>query len=522
MSREVVSLPQGIVQWIPFLWSHVLFPSKNGEPSAIRSISLLTLLILPAFLLFPTRSYYLLEPDEGRYAELTREMLQNEEWIIPTLQSEPYLDKPPLFYWLIILSYKLFGVSDSVARLVPALSVHFIILCVYLFGRRTLGERSAFWGALLLSVSPGMMGMGRLLILDGLLTLWITLATFSLLEAIRGSKLHQGWWFFAAIACGLGVLTKGPIACLLPIPPVIAYRWLTRSRIEIGWKRWCGFFGIVLSINLPWYIAIYLHEPIFLKYFFWEHNVLRFLQPFDHLQPVWYYLPILIGGLFPAIVLAWPFLKSLVSGEEESAQRRTKGFGYYLLAGCWCVFFFSVSGCKLPTYILPTFPLFTLLLGDFIARSNWKDSLWTKSGIPVMIGLLGFIFYVGLPWYAEHRSPMRQAEEVRKLCSDPTIPVFCYPRNCDSVAFYLERDDFQNVRSKFSQTLIEALLEYKKSVVLFTHRHSHDAFKHLLPPNLHITQRFSYQQSEGKQNWLEKLAGSTPWGLCDIVVVEKR
>src|SRR5207302_10749851 len=132
----------------------------------------------------------------------------------------PYLDKPPLLYWLVMLSYRLFGVSAASARLVPALAVHGCVLAAYLLGRRSLGERAAFRGALLLSLTPGLMGMGRLLILDGLLTLWVTLGLFAgwralLLPARSASEENHfflasasGWWWVCALACGLGVLTK--------------------------------------------------------------------------------------------------------------------------------------------------------------------------------------------------------------------------------------------------------------------------------------------------------------------------
>lgn len=522
MSQEVPALPRGFVQWIPFLWSRVLFPGRSDAPSGIRTVAVLTLLILPAILLYPTRSFRLLEPDEGRYAEIAREMVQNNEWIVPTLQGEPYLDKPPLFYWLVAFSYRAFGVSDEVARLVPAVAVHLTILLVYFLGRRSLGERSAFWGALLLSVAPGFVGMGRLLILDGLLTLWITLAVLSLFEAIRGETFRTGWWYLGAAACGLGVLTKGPIALVLPLFPLLGFRWLGQHRVSLPRKHWLGLFGVVLLVNLPWYVGIFLHQPIFLKYFFWEHNVLRFFQPFDHLQPVWYYVPILLGGLMPMTLLAVPFVRHLITGDGDTTVTRSPALGYYLLAGGWCLAFFSLSGAKLPTYILPAMPLFLLAFGDFVARSRWATSAWTKSSLVTTFLLLGAAFYAALPWYANYRSPLRNPDVVEKFCSDSEVPVFTYPRNCDSVAFYLNRDDLKSVRSKYTQTLIEAMLAHPRCVVIFTHRHSYDGFKHLLPPQLRIAEMHSFRKSDREMDWIDKLVGDTPWGLCDLAVVERR
>src|SRR5262249_22673151 len=157
-----------------------------------------------------------------RYAEIPREMLQRGEWVVPYLQSEPYLDKPPLLYWLVMLSYQVFGVHAWSARLVPAIAVHACILLNYLIGRPSLGERPAYWGALVLGLAPCFVSVGRLLILDGLLTLWVSLALLSLFEALRAERLRWSWWLVGAIACGLGVLTKGPIILILVVPPLAA------------------------------------------------------------------------------------------------------------------------------------------------------------------------------------------------------------------------------------------------------------------------------------------------------------
>src|SRR3954470_9331642 len=184
--------PSRLIDWMPFLWSRVLFPAQQTAPTAVRLPSLLLLIVLPALLLYPTLSFRLLEPDEGRYAQIPKEMLARGDWVVPHLQGQPYLDKPPLLYWLVMLSYQAFGVSEAAARLVPALAVHATILLVYLLGRRSLGERSAFWGGLLLMIAPGFTGMGRLLIMDGLLTLWVTLTLLATFEAIRGDRFRVG------------------------------------------------------------------------------------------------------------------------------------------------------------------------------------------------------------------------------------------------------------------------------------------------------------------------------------------
>src|SRR5262249_10052972 len=141
-------------------------------------------------LLYPCLDFRLFEPDESRYAQIPREMLQRGDWLVPVLQGEPYLDKPPLFYWLGMASYRLFGPDAWAARLVPALAVHATLLVTYLLGRRTVGDRPALAAALLLALAPGFVTTSRLLLLDGVLTLFVVVAVLAAFEATRGPTLR--------------------------------------------------------------------------------------------------------------------------------------------------------------------------------------------------------------------------------------------------------------------------------------------------------------------------------------------
>jgi 4-amino-4-deoxy-L-arabinose transferase-like glycosyltransferase len=501
------------------LWQKTLFPGQIATDSKIRIASLLVLVILPAILLYPCLHFHLLDPDEGRYAEIPREMLARGEWIVPYLQGDPYLDKPPLLYWLVMLCYSVFGVHDWSARIVPALAVHGTILTTYLFGRNRFGERPAFRGALLLSLAPGLMGMGRLLILDGLLTFWVTLGLFagwSFFGARSASKGAVGAWVDCALACGFGVLTKGPVAILLVVPPLLLFRWLNREPTNASGQspRWLLFAAIVLAINLPWYIAIWIRRPEFGPHFFVQHNLQRFLAPFDHLEPIWYYAPILLGGLMPGTLLLWAFARDLISGDPAVSDRRTPELGFALLAGGWCVLFFSLSGSKLPTYIMPAFPMLCLALGTLTpVRGNaWILGSWLAI---VVVG-----HYAAIPWYAEYRSAMgAPAAELRANCSDLGTVVCCYPRSCDSAGFYLQRDDLQATRSKFVHLLIADLLTRERTVLLFTHRHSFELLKDSLPPELTVQHSATFRGQSAGPAWLTKLVGDSPWGLCDLAVI---
>lgn len=523
-----MSHPSSPLACLPYLWSRVLFPGAHQEATAWRWPALLLFLILPGLLLYPCVSFYLFEPDEGRYAEIPREMLERGEWIVPYLQAEPYLDKPPLLYWLVMLSYHVFGVSDGAARLVPALAVHACILATYLIGRRSLGERAAFWGAVLLTLTPGLLAIGRLLVLDGLLTLWVSMSILCAFEAVRTPVLRWRWWLAAAITCGLGVLTKGPVALVLLVPPLWLHRRFTGSTAPLPWRSRLAFLAVVAAVALPWYVAFCIKMPEFARYFLWEHNVIRFLAPFDHLQPVWFYLPILAAGLMPVTPLLLPFARFLGAADPQIAARRCPALGFVLLAGLWCVLFFSLSGCKLPTYILPAFPLLALALGTFLARTPWQEyrSVHALLAAGLLMQLLGN--YLIVPWYAEYRSPLNQWPALAQQCGDRATPVICYPRMCHSVAFYLQREDVTWYRSKEIDKIRKALRDNPRTVLLLSHRHSLAVLQQALPPELQMQHavHFGLPPVPGVPGrWgrdLSRTLGETALGLADLAIVSRR
>lgn len=526
MEGQGEKLPRSLPAWFPYLWSHVLFRGGAHQPcEPCRLWSLILLLFVPALLLYPTLSFHLFEPDESRYAEIGREMLQRGEWVVPYLQSEPYLDKPPLLYWLIEASYALFGVQVWAARLVPALAVHGCVLLAYLFGRRSIGERAAFWGALALALAPGWGCMGRLLLMDSLLALWTTLALLSGFEAVRGERLRWSWWLLASAACGLGVLTKGPVALVLLLPPLWLQHWLTGSGCRIGRAGLLVCLLVVAAVTLPWYAAISLRIPAFARDFLWEHNVRRFLAPFAHEHGLWFYVPILLCGLLPATLLLVPFLRFLLSSDPACSTRRTVELSFLLLGGGWCLFFFTLSQCKLPTYIMPAFPPLCLAFGHFLVNSRVSLLTLRVGGIVAFV-VLALTHNVFTPWYAAYRSPVRRPEELCRLCADKSTTVVCYPRNCDSVAFYLGRDDLHSYRSKEIDGLRMLVRLRPRTVILCTHRHHLLGLHQLLPPDVRIVEEvhFGLENIRGVPPRLMKvlvrLMGETALGLCDIAVVE--
>ncbi len=518
------ALPRSLPAWTAFFWSRVLFAGPSSacsEPPQLLSMALL--IVLPALVLYPCLDFPLFEPDESRYAQIPREMLERGDAVVPTLQREPYLDKPPLFYWLVMLSYRIFGVHDWAARLVPALAVHLTILLTYLLGRRSLGESAALAGALVLTIAPGFSSMARLLILDGLLTLCVTAALLSAFEAVRGGAFRWGWWLASACATGLGVLTKGPVALLLLVPVLWLYRRLVGGR-RPGWRGWLAFAVVVLAVSLPWYALLAQRLPGFVGYFFWEHNLKRFLAPQMHVRGVWFYGPVLLLALLPTTLLVVPLCRFLL--RLEGPCPRSEELGFHVLAGGWCVLFFTLSACKLPTYILPALPFLALAVGYFLARTDRLGSRMVRGLGAASLVLLLVAHWAALPWYARYRSPMSRPADVLAWCADRTMPVVCYPRNCDSVAFYLGRDDLRCFRSKDIEDLRTLVRIQPRTVILCTHRHSLQGLKQLLPPEVRIVQerRLGLGDIPGVPHWLmrplAKLMGETALGLSDLAVVE--
>lgn len=312
-------------------------------------------LLLAGCIFFGRLDYPLLEPDEGRYAELPRLMLERGEYLVPKLGGKPYNDKPPLVYWSIAAAFALFGEGHVAARLVPALASWLTIVAVYLWTRRWLGSATAIWSCLILCSMVGFVGFGRMLLLDGVLTLFVVTAFLSGLHAVQGGTLARGWWLTSAVLMGLGFMAKGPVAVVLVAPLLATYRWIDPTSAR--WRWWDGllYAGLVGLIALPWHVWMLFAVDSFGPEFIWRHHVMRFLRPYHHAKPLWYFVPALLLECMP-----WTGLLPLAVWRFRQAPAAVKVCG---LAALWCFVFFSLSRAKLPTYILPMLPLTAIVLG---------------------------------------------------------------------------------------------------------------------------------------------------------------
>jgi hypothetical protein len=318
------------------------------------------------------------------------------------------------------------------------------------------------------------------------------------------------------------------VALALLAPPVWLYRRLTGPRPRLPRGSAAAFLAVVLAVALPWYAAVCVRAPEFAYTFLWEHNVLRFLTPFAHERGIWFYGPVLLAGLLPATLLTVPCLRFLLSSDPDVAARRTSGLGFLVLAGGWCVLFFTLSACKLPTYVLPAFPPLALVLGYAFTQSRWHRSRTATAVAAGSFLLLAAAHHVVMPAYAAYRSPLGRTDDLTRLCTDPATPVVCYPRNCDSVAFFLGRDDLRSYRSKEIEDLRTLVRERPRTVILCTHRHSLRGLQQLLPPEVWVAEQAHRGLTpipgvpRRAMEVLAKLMGETALGLCDVAVIERR
>ena len=381
--------------------------------------------VLAAVLCFTGFLCPLQEPQEARYAEIPRQMLATGSFVVPVLHGQPYYDKPPVLYWLVMASYAAFGVNELAVRVVPCLAAFLTILILHAWGRRLVGARAAFIGSAILCLSPRFIQLDRMLTMDSLLCLWVVMGWACGHRALADGRLHRGWWLAAALACGLGLLTKGPVALILVLVPLLAFNWLDATAARPRLRALAAFLAVSVGVAAPWFVAVALRDPSFVRYFFWQHHVQRFVDPFDHPEPWWFYLPELFAGMMPwTLLVPGLFLVAVRRTSSPPAPR------FLLVAALWCLAFFSLAGCKRSFYLLPAMPPLALALGWYL------DHVYASRPIPRMAWLVGgavAVLMVGgvtifLPRYAERYSLHAEVGAQVAAAADPDVAVICYPR----------------------------------------------------------------------------------------------
>jgi len=366
---------------------------------------------------------HLVKPDEGRYAEIPREMLASGDWLTPRLNGYKYFEKPPLQYWITAAAFSAFGQNEWVARLAPGVTGFLGVLVVFWAGRRLFGPPAGLCGAAVAASCAVYVAIGHILTLDMALTFFISASVFAFAIAQQdsGENERRRWMLVAWAAAALAVMTKGLIGIVLPAGAVAAYVLVHRDWRLLRWLYLIQGGLLFLAIVAPWFIAVSLANPEFPRFFFIHEHFERFAtREHGRYQPVWYFVPVLLAGVLPWITGLFPALARACARVPETRFQPRR----FLLLWCVVVFaFFSASDSKLGSYILPIFPALALLIGVHLASAGPRFalaqglvaallgialaavSLWASANLPKALVLLETDLppelYAGyLPWLA--------------------------------------------------------------------------------------------------------------------------
>jgi 4-amino-4-deoxy-L-arabinose transferase-like glycosyltransferase len=356
-----------------------------------RRASSLLIVLLAALWLGSLGLRPLYKADEGRYGEIPREMVASGDWLTPRLNGFKYFEKPPLQYWATAAAFTLFGVSDWAARLWTGLAALAGVWLAFMAGNRLFGQPAGAFAAAILASTPLYVVLGQINTLDMGVSLFLSAAVFAFALAQREGiePLSRRRWMLAFwAACAGAVLSKGLIGIVLPVAAVGLYvvvrrDWALVLRLEML-RGGLLFF----ALTAPWFVAASLDNPEFAYFFFVQEHWLRFTTKMHHRsQPAWYFIPVLIAG-------TWPWLFAVAAGWVAAFRRPGAAFSPALFLGLWALVvlaFFSVSGSKLPPYILPLVPALAVLAGGFLARRTGNRFLVAQA-LFAAVGaiLLGF------------------------------------------------------------------------------------------------------------------------------------
>ena len=367
------------------------------QTNLLSPSKILLLVLIYGLIWFGTLQYrHLIPSDEGRYAEMAREMLVTGDWITPRYNGYQYFEKPPLQVWVTASAFSLFGIGDWQARLWTALTGFLTILAIGFTGAKVYGQRAGFLAALVLASSPMWIIGGHINSLDMGLSAFLAGALCSLLiaQTSRHKTTTRSWMWICWACMALAMLSKGLIGAALPAMVLIAY-----SVSNWDWQLWkrlhiLSGLTIFLLIAAPWFILVSLRNPAFFDFFFIHEHLQRFTQDaHSRTGPIYYFVPLLLLGFLP-------WLPQLIGAISVAWQDRWRQFSGKWLLLCWSVIifaFFSISQSKLPGYIIPIFPALALLVGIVLdhALGNGNTLTWSwkiQTLASAILGTSGFFF----------------------------------------------------------------------------------------------------------------------------------
>ena len=353
---------------------------------------LLWLYALGARVLVPT--------DEGRYAEMAREMVATGDWITTRLNGIKYFEKPPLQTWMNALTFEIFGLGEWQARLWTGLNGLLGIVLVAYTGKRVFNRWVGITAGLVLASSFFWIALGHINTLDMGLSGMMTIALCALLIAQRNDatiKERRNWMLLCWAGMALAVLSKGLIGVVLPGAVLVLYTFIARDWAI--WKRLHLGFGLLVffAIAAPWFVLVSMKNPEFAHFFFIHEHWERFTSKVHHRAGPWhYFIPLLIAGVVPWLgVLA----QSLWNGRNDASG----AFQPKKMLLIWAVFifvFFSISNSKLPSYILPIFPALALLIACYLENAS-KKVIAYSAGFIALLSAIGMAFIYKVPQLAK-------------------------------------------------------------------------------------------------------------------------
>ena len=366
--------------------------------------------------------------DEPRYAQIAHEMLDRVDsapgireklsaCVTPYLYGHPWLEKPALYYWRAMLLFQEFGVHDWSARL-PSTTFAFIMISLIYLHMRRFRPGGHLDAALITVACAGIIGFSRGASTDMQMAAPLAIG---LLGWYAWYETDSKFWLYDIyFFTGLATLAKGPVAPFLAIVIIAAFAFLRREWSILRRSFWWPGVALYFAMVLPWFIAVQHQNPTFFREFFVEHNLERFATDrYQHVQPFWYYLVVVILAMMPWTVVA---VRALVDGiltsvaewrlrhstsSKPCANRPGDAFPEFLVL--WAlipIVFFSFSQSKLPGYILPSIPPLCILTGDYLFRRRQQGlNRWELLGHAVLCGIMT-MFALLLPWFVAHRAAM--------------------------------------------------------------------------------------------------------------------
>lgn len=363
-----------------------------------RAWALLALALLLVAYLSQIGGWVLQDPDEGRYAEIPREMIERGDWVTPKLFHVNYFEKPPLLYWLTAASFEAFGQTEGAARIVPALSGIVTVLLTFALGLRLAGPRATWLGCGMLATMPLFFALAQALLIDMLLTACMTATLLGVYGAHRAER-KRGWALLVGVSVALGMLAKGLVAIVLPGAIALAFLLWRRDwptvRALLDWRVILAF----LVVTVPWFVLVSRRNPDFLEFFFVREHFQRFTGKaatrVGHPEGPFYYIPVILLGPAPWTLVA------VVLAATQAGRRAFAGIPAEVRAFCLLWFgivflFFSAASSKLGSYVLPALPPLGLLLGAWLDRAFEEPRLASLVSrvLRVFFGVLGTIFAV--------------------------------------------------------------------------------------------------------------------------------